>query len=248
MQRIIKLAREGKRAFVALNLYKVIEPVNPFLMRLSFLSKQAEWISHHQNLPFSDRGDPGLRHEKRYTLYQYILAAERLDEAIDYLEFGVGHGHSFRWWIEHNRNPESRFVGFDTFTGLPEDWGVYKRGTFSSGGHPPEIDDSRIQWVPGLFQDTLPGFLATYSPTRRKLIHLDADMYSSTLYVLTMLAPHLRQGDLLLFDEFGVPTHEFRAFTDFVSAYRIQYQVLGQVNNYLQVAIKLLADPIPDKR
>lgn len=248
MQWIIKLAREGKRAFVTLKLHRLIEPVNPILMRLSFLSKQAAWVSRHGDLPFSDRGDPSLRHEKRYELYQYVLAAERLDEAIDYLEFGVGHGYSFRWWTEHNKHPETRFVGFDTFTGLPEDWGVHKQGTFSSGGHPPEIDDSRIQWVAGLFQDTLPRFLAGYAPGRRKLIHLDADMYSSTLYVLTMLAPHLRKGDILLFDEFGVPTHEFRAFTDFVSAYRLQYEVLGQVNNYLQVAIKLLEDPIPGGR
>ena len=52
--------------------------------------------------------------------------------------------------------------------------------------------------------------------------------------------PLLRPGDVLLFDEFGVPTHEFRAFDDFVSAYRVDYELVGAVNNYLQVAIRLV--------
>ena len=54
------------------------------------------------------------------------------------------------------------------------------------------------------------------------------------------MSPFLRRADILIFDEFGVPTDEFRAFTDFVSAYDVDYTVLGTVNNYLQVAIKLV--------
>lgn len=240
MNWIIKLAREGKRAFVALHAHRLIEPVNPLLLRVGYLAKQARWSVEHADLPFTDAGDHSLRHEKRYLLYDFLLTSEGLDQPIDYLEFGVAHGYSFRWWVEHNTDPASRFYGFDTFTGLPEDWGVHKQGTFDQSGHPPDIQDPRVSWNAGLFQDTLPGFLATFSSERRKLVHMDADLYSSTLYVLTMLAPHLRPGDILLFDEFGVPTHEFRAFTDFVSAYRLNYRVLGQVNNFLQVAMKVV--------
>lgn len=240
MNWIIKLAREGKRAFVALRAHRFIEPLNPFLLRLGYMAKQARWAEEHANLPFSDVGDRSLRHEKRYRLYNFIFDFEALNQPIDYLEFGVAQGYSFRWWVEHNTDPASRFYGFDTFTGLPEDWGVHKQGTFDQRGHPPDIPDARISWHAGLFQDTLPGFLSAVSSERRKVIHLDADLYSSTLYVLTMLAPLLHPGDILLFDEFGVPTHEFRAFTDFASAYRLDYQVLGQVNNYLQVAMKVL--------
>ena len=41
---------------------------------------------------------------------------------------------------------------------------------------------------------------------------MDADLYSSTLYVLTMLAPYLKAGDIVMFDEFTVPRHEYLAF------------------------------------
>jgi hypothetical protein len=54
-----------------------------------------------------------------------------------------------------------------------------------------------------------------------------------------MLAPHLQAGDVLIFDEFGVPTHEFKAFTEFFASHYRGYEVLGAVNNYLHLAVRL---------
>jgi hypothetical protein len=71
------------------------------------------------------------------------------------------------------------------------------------------------------------------------VVHLDADLYSSTLFALTSLASRLKPGDILLFDEFAVPLHEYRAFMDFLSAYRFDYEVLGAVNHYLHVGMKI---------
>ncbi len=103
----------------------------------------------------------------------------------------------------------------------------------------PDIKDDRVKFISGLFQDSLPGFLATYSSSQRKLIHMDADLYSSTLFVLTSLITFLKKDDNLIFDEFGVPTHEFRAFSDIISSYNLKFEVIGAVNNYLQVAFKV---------
>jgi hypothetical protein len=75
---------------------------------------------------------------------------------------------------------------------------------------------------------------------RRTVIHLDADLYSSTLYALTMLAPRLRPGDVILFDELGSAygvTHEFRALEDFATSYRFNYRLLGGTRRYLQAAV-----------
>ena len=69
---------------------------------------------------------------------------------------------------------------------------------------------------------------------------LDADIYSATLYVLTNLAPFLKKGDLILFDEFSVPTHEFKAYYDFVQSYYINLELVAAANNYYFVAFKVV--------
>lgn len=131
---------------------------------------------------------------------------------LNYLEFGVESGNSFKWWLENATHVKSRFYGFDTFEGLPEKWGVYKKGAMMS--EIPTVNDIRAKFIKGLFQNTLPDFLKqnNLNSQVRNIIHLDADLFSSTLYVLTSLAPYIKKGDILLFDEFNVPNHEFFAF------------------------------------
>jgi Macrocin-O-methyltransferase (TylF) len=76
--------------------------------------------------------------------------------------------------------------------------------------------------------------------SRRLVIHLDADLYSSTLFVLTALAPYFKRGDIILFDNFICSMDEFRAFEDFVKAFRVKYEVLGGVQEYIRVCVKIL--------
>ena len=141
----------------------------------------------------------------REEMWSFIAA--RCAGAVDYLEFGVHRGHSILYFAEQNRAPESRFFGFDCFTGLPEDWDSdYPRGHFDTGGRIPETRDSRIQFVTGMFQDTLPGFVARFKPRKRLVINIDCDLYSSALYCLTKLDPILPTGTMLMFDEFGSGT------------------------------------------
>ncbi len=68
-------------------------------------------------------------YNKRLQLFDYICSKFNLTgQPIDYLEFGVAGGHSFKWWMEKCSHTESRFYGFDTFEGLPESWGAFKKG------------------------------------------------------------------------------------------------------------------------
>lgn len=207
-----------------------------FLGNLATLSK---WISTHQRIKFSDFPNSKFVYNKRFELYNYILNEEISGAEIDYLEFGVAKGTSFKWWIDNVKHKNARFFGFDTFTGLPEDWGPFKKGDMSGENEQPKINDSRHKFYQGIFQKTLFEFLSTYKSDKRKVIHLDADLYSATLFVLTTLSPYLNKGDILFFDEFNVPLHEYKAFSEWVESYYIKYTVLGQVNNFYQIAIQL---------
>lgn len=177
-------------------------------------------------------------HARRHTLYQSVIDRHGLkDLAIDYLEFGVYKGASITWWAKSNTNSGSRFYGFDTFEGLPEDWGAaFKKGSMSA--NMPVVDDQRIEFVKGLFQDTVPGFLkrVNLQNERRKVIHLDADLFSSTLYALSMLSDYLKPGDIILFDEFNVPNHEYYAMRVFEKTFYRKFQLIGAVNNFYQAA------------
>lgn len=232
-----------KGAFFVSRIHYLVHPFARLGVFLYYLSSLSKWIHTHKNLRYSDFYRFRFSHDQRYTLYGKVVQSEQLDHPIDYLEFGVYNGSSFRWWVEHNAHTASRFYGFDTFEGLPENWGDLKKGHFSTGSQVPDIDDTRVQFIKGFFQDTLLDFLKDYHPERRKVIHMDADLYSSTLFTLTCLAPYLRKNDIVLFDEFNVPLHEFKAFTDFAAAYYIQYEVLGAVNNYYQLALKITGAP-----
>jgi len=65
---------------------------------------------------------------------------------------------------------------------------------------------------------------------------LDADLYSATLYVLSMLAPYLKKSDIILFDEFAVPQSEFLAYNDFIRSFYIDLELIAAANNYFFVA------------
>jgi O-methyltransferase len=166
----------------------------------------------------------------------HILAcAMNAFKPIDYLEFGVWKGESIRMWTRLNQNPDSRFVGFDSFEGLPEDWtGELAKGAFDLGGVPPDIQDHRVQLVKGLFQDTLPAFLKDFSPRDESplVIHIDADLYSSALYILTKMDDFIRPGTIVIFDDFSSATHEFRAFKDYCQSYRRKLKPVGMTVDF----------------
>ena len=203
---------------------------------LAALSRLSNWLATG---PMECSGD-------RTALYERILRSEALDAPVDYLEFGVYQGASLRWWCEHIDCSEARFFGFDCFEGLPEAWGLVQKGAFDTGRQVPQIDDHRVEFVVGLFQDTVAPFLQRMPLRRRKIIHMDADLYSSTLYVLALLSPSLEPGDIIIFDEFGsirMAQHEFRAFEDFTSAFLISTARLGANELLETVAVKVVSRP-----
>ncbi|PHI21729.1 hypothetical protein CEQ90_00115 [Lewinellaceae bacterium SD302] len=205
------------------------------------IAELSRFVHKHKNSEFNDFYTFEFDYAKREKMFDYLIETYQLDSEIDYLEFGVSTGGSFRWWVDKIKNPGARFYGFDTFTGLPEDWGPFKAGDMANGNEPPVIeDDSRHTFYQGLFQQTLIPFLKKYDGADRpKVIHMDADLYSATWYVLALITPYLKKGDIIMFDEFNVPMHEWKAFSEWTSSFYINYRVIGGVNNFYQTSVMI---------
>lgn len=221
-------------------LHGLVEPFSGLLLNSYYMSKLSKWRNSAKVNGYNDWYQNNWDYNRRLKLYEEVSKAEKLDSiAIDYFEFGVCGGHSFKWWLEHNKNTGSKFYGFDTFEGLPENFGPFAKGSMAVALESLNINDPRASFYKGLFQDTLVPFLDNYRSDRKKLIHLDADLFSATLFSLSQLYRFLNDGDILLFDEFAVPKHEFMAFKIFTESFYVNYEVIGAANNYLFLAVKI---------
>ena len=72
--------------------------------------------------------------------------------------------------------------------------------------------------VPGLFNETLPTFIdKNHGPI--SFVHIDCDLYSSTLIILDNIGSRFQAGTLILFDEyFNYPSwklHEHKAWLEY---------------------------------
>ncbi|MGA2250950.1 TylF/MycF/NovP-related O-methyltransferase [Terracidiphilus sp.] len=164
------------------------------------------------------------------------------NQAVCYLEFGVWKGESLRKWTQLNNHPDSRFYGFDSFEGLPEDWqhigGTTTKSAFDLDGNLPIFDDSRVGLEKGWFQQTILPFLREHEITHPLVIHNDSDLHSSTLYTLAMLDSYIKPGDIIIFDEYSSPLNEYLAWKEYQKAFMRTSKCIGMSNNWTQVAFK----------
>ena len=151
-----------------------------------------------------------------------------------WLEFGVFSGKTINGMARY-APPATRVYGFDTFEGLPEDWRPgFAKGVFDTKGAMPRVA-ANVTLIKGLFQDTLEAFLQARPPPSREkvaVVHLDADLYSATQYVLEQLQPRIAVGSLLVFDELinfpGFREHEWKALLEWQAKYNVSVEVVAQ--------------------
>jgi len=148
-------------------------------------------------------------------------------------EFGVKLGTSARYLLK--KLPENgKFYLFDSFDGLPEDWGEHTKGWFSlkaNGFDIPTFNDDRVEVIEGWFDDTLP-IDATLD-----FVHIDSDLYSSCKTVLDRIK--VRPGTIILFDELhgydGWEDHEYKALKEWDKDYKFIAR-----DKYTRAAIEIL--------
>ncbi len=168
-------------------------------------------------------------------LWRHALSQD-LIEGIS-CEFGVFKGNSINFFagiLEANSVENSGVLihGFDSFIGLQEDWSgsnAMLKGHFSLNGRLPKVSE-RVKLHKGYFEQTLPVFLEN-NLDKFSFIHLDADTYQSTKYVLETVKSRISVGTIIVFDEYlGYPswqTGEYLAWQEIVHDYNIKYSYLG---------------------
>ncbi len=191
------------------------------------LMRSIEWVLSLPKMPEI--------HFNRWSIYDRAIALSDSQRA--FYEFGVWMGDSFSYIVP---NFAAGF-GFDSFQGLPEDWGVVPRGTYSSRGRVPDIENSKF--IVGEFTNTLPTFFADKQPMAG-LMNFDADLYSSTITALTNARPVIDKSTTLVFDEFIVNNNweqdEFKALNEFCEDNGFDYEVVAISLFTKQVVCRLL--------
>ena len=158
------------------------------------------------------------------------------DNSRPFYEFGVWNGVSFQYLI----NTFKKGFGFDTFTGLPDNWHNETIGAYSSFGMVPKIEGG--EFIVGEFKKTLPKFFSKKRP-KASLINFDADMYSSTLCALNYANNVIDEKTILIFDELIMNENweedEFRALNEFCKVLGYNYEILAISFASKQVAVQL---------
>ncbi len=155
------------------------------------------------------------------------------------VECGVFHGLSINLLARHT---PSEIHGFDSFSGLPEAWKDGEpAGSYSTRGIIPDVA-AQVTLHPGWFEDSLPAFVRQLDRPIA-LLHVDCDIYSSTVTVLQQLAPRLMPGSLLVFDDFlgypGYQQHEFKAAKEYFASCRERFTLVAAVAVGRSVAFRL---------
>ena len=146
-----------------------------------------------------------------------------------WLEFGVASGRTINYISQFTKE---KVYGFDSFEGLPEKWRPgFEKGSFSQNGILPEVN-SNVELIKGWFHETLENFIQTHNK-KVSFIHMDADLYSSTKYVLDTLKNYIDKDCVIIFDElvnyhgFDGDTGELKAFYEFITENKVEYEWIG---------------------
>jgi len=178
------------------------------------------------------------REERRAGSIRGALKEVRLPG--DFAQFGVFRGRTARMILEL-MSPDRKLHLFDSFEGLPEDWTHNKKaGAFHlNSDEIPIFDDERVAIHKGWFKDAVPEW-ASQAIAPLAFIHLDADLYSSTIDVLFNIDTLIVKDTVVLFDEYAgrKQDHEHRALLDWSQKFDRSFDYLWRSSGP-QVCIRI---------
>jgi hypothetical protein len=180
--------------------------------------------------------------DNRNAVHDVALAEISIEGLV--LEFGVFSGQTVNYIAA--KLPQTVVDGFDSFEGLPEFWrDGYDRGHFASE-LPKVLPNVRLH--KGWFHESLPRFFnedGVRATIPLAYLHVDCDLYSSTVTIFEHLSKNIQIGTVIVFDEYlnypGWQQGEFLAFQEFVKKRRLNYRYLTYNHLHEQVAVKITA-------
>lgn len=178
-----------------------------------------------------------------YGIFLFLKRGYRGTRLYDFdvLEFGVYKGDTLRTIVDLLVDV-SNIYGFDSFEGLPEDWSgtSVKKGHFACKA--PYIHGAEI--FSGWFEDTIPKYREV-SDKPIGLLHLDADLYSSTRTVLDNLNDRIEQDTLIVCDEWfynfdkKCDDHEQKAVKDWAEKFGRDVRLIDYQDPTVDMTTKL---------
>jgi len=173
-----------------------------------------------------------------HDLHNYAIENASLDGL--FMEFGVKKGATIR---EIAKMTTKTVHGFDSFQGLPENWTgtSLRKGRFNKQGNLPKVPESVVLHQ-GWFDDSLPKFTQD-NKQPVAYMHIDCDLYSSTVTIFEQLSEQIIPGTVIVFDEyFNYPNwqqHEHKALQEFVKENQLYYEYLAFTSHGSSVAVKI---------
>ena len=152
-----------------------------------------------------------------------------------WMELGVFEGTSINTIaaMKSVLSKDSSIYGFDCWTGLPEKWRDLDKGEFEVQEKPAVREG--VELIDGLFSESLPTFMNRHSDEHISLLHIDCDLYSSTMTAFDNLYRFFVPGTIIVFDEFalwpgfyGNKESEFEALIDASEKYGFKYEYVGR--------------------
>lgn len=158
-----------------------------------------------------------------FRVLEAALAESKIDGLV--LELGVRRGVSIDFLAAR---VDGLVHGFDSFEGLPTEWGARPVGAYTTRGELPAVREN-VRLHVGWFRDTLGPFVAEH-PGPIRFVNVDCDLYASTRDAFAILAPRFVPGTVLVFDEYlcnpGWQDEEHRALVEAAAEHGFAYDTL----------------------
>jgi len=153
-------------------------------------------------------------------------------------EFGVAYGDSTKIFLKmpYIENCVG-WNGFDTFFGLPNEWGDLPKGAFSTDGIPPKIKSGLVKWHIGRIENTCGEISKLQNLDLNFIILFDFDLYSATKAAWDVLVNYLKPGDIIYFDE-AYESDEDKLIEEILINQQVELKVLGYTTMGIAFQVK----------